>query len=99
MWQQQVERGGVYSLAFSPDSKTLYTGDGTGWVTAWDRASGESQRLFQLKAPQRSEISRLAASRNGHLLLAGGRTTFGMWDLKAGVLLPSLYSSRFFDDS
>jgi hypothetical protein len=40
MWRQRVTTGGVYSLAFSADGMTVYTGDGRGWIAAWEVERG-----------------------------------------------------------
>jgi WD40 repeat protein len=89
MWRAQVTRGGVYSLAFSPDSATVYTGDGGGWVSAWDRAKGTQRKLFQLQGRYGSEILRLAVTRDGKRILAATHSSFKVWDAEAGTFWPA----------
>lgn len=90
MWLRQVTRGGVYSLAFSSDSATLYTGDGGGWVSAWNRASGQQRKLFQLRGEQHygSDIQRLAVAKSGQLILAASHRLFKVWDAGTEAFWP-----------
>jgi WD40 repeat protein len=78
----------VYSLAFSPDGSTLYSGDGGGWVTAWDRASDEQCKLFQLRGRLASDIWRLAVTGNGQLILAATPGSFKVWDTRTEEFWP-----------
>lgn len=85
MWQRQVSRGGVYSLAFSSDGSTIYSGDAGGWVSAWDRTgTGELRKLFQVH----SVIWTLEVARDGKRILAAGPHTFVVWDAEAREFWP-----------
>jgi WD40 repeat protein len=89
MWQRQVSRGGVYSLVISADGATIYAGDGGGWVSAWDRAAGEQQKLFQLKGRHASDIWRLAVTTDGKRFLAATPNSFAVWDAETREFWPS----------
>jgi WD40 repeat protein len=87
MWQQKVKRGGVYALVYSPDSNTIYTGDGTGSVTAWNRQSGTSRELFKVKGKYTNGVRQLAVTSDGRFALAAADSApFRVWDLNAGTL-------------
>jgi WD40 repeat protein len=89
MWQQEIKRASVHSLAYSPDSTTVYTGDARGRVSAWERSTGSHQELFRLKGNNLNFIRILIAARSRRLLLAlAYRTPFRVWDLDAGQLWP-----------
>jgi WD40 repeat protein len=79
MLLRQVARGGVYSLVFSPDAGTLYTGDGSGTVTAWNWRSAE-RKLFQLQGRYASDIWRLNVTKDGQWFLAATPNSFRVWD-------------------
>ncbi len=62
----------VTALAFSPDGRTLYTGDQAGFVLAWDlakRASRELMRLPDEGATGRSVSQLLPTPDGGHLFV------------------------------
>jgi WD40 repeat protein len=85
----QVPKGGVSSLVFSSDGATIYTGDGGGWVSAWNRATGEQRKLFQLKDRHASDIWRLAVTKDDRLILAATPNSFKVWDASTGAFWPS----------
>jgi WD40 repeat protein len=88
MLLKQVTGGGVYSLAFSKDSATLYIGDGMGWVSAWDRASDEQHNLFQLRGRLASNIWRLAVTENSRMILAATPGSVKVWDAETQEFWP-----------
>ena len=60
-------RGGISSLAFSPDGKTLASGSGDRTVRVWDLASGQERNQFPYLSPTHS----VSFSDDGKLLAAG----------------------------
>ncbi len=75
--------------AFSPDGKTLYTGEWDSPVRAWDLETGKERPAFD---NQHRRLFALAASRDGRWLAAadhpqaagGARLEVAVWDLSAG---------------
>ena len=80
----------LYAVAFSPDSKTLVSGDRVGHLAVWDAANG--QKVAELEAPvmytwdpkQRRHsiggIRSVSFSRDGQFVAAGGIGTIGNID-------------------
>jgi WD40 repeat protein len=58
----------VNSIAFSPDSKTIVSGDADSTVKLWDKATGN---LLQTYDEHTSEVGSVAFSPNGKLILSG----------------------------
>jgi WD40 repeat protein len=48
MWVGEASRCEVLSFAFTPDGATMYTGNDSGCVLAWDRVTRESRELYEL---------------------------------------------------
>jgi WD40 repeat protein len=96
MWQQTVGRLGVGCLAFSADSTILYTGDGGGWVTAWDRASGKPRKLFKLRGKSGTSLSQLVVTRDARFILAAvSLASFRVWDISAEMLIAEIPSPEY----
>ncbi|MSP13656.1 MAG: hypothetical protein EXR62_11960 [Chloroflexi bacterium] len=78
--------GQVYSVAFSPDGKTLASGSGT--IILWDVATGHP--LGQLKAERTSPWASVAFSPDGKTLASGsGDGTIILWDVATAQPLGS----------
>ena len=68
--QGSLTSGGVWSLAFSPDGKTLATGDGNNRVYLWNTATDTATAV--VKDPNTgSEVSALAFTPDGQTLALG----------------------------
>ncbi|HTU88539.1 MAG TPA: PQQ-binding-like beta-propeller repeat protein, partial [Gemmataceae bacterium] len=89
-------QGGVHQLVmerivFSPDSKTLYTGNDR-TVHAWDAATGKEIYRFQHGKPNETRTNTIVFSRDGKLFATASDTEFGarLWDAHSGKLLHHL---------
>ena len=74
-------------MAFSPDARTLASGDSDGEIRLWDVATGKQKALL-VKGPAHDQVYALAFQRNGRLLVSGhnsGEVVF--WDLDHGQRL------------
>jgi WD40 repeat protein len=73
--------GGILSAAYSPDSKRIAGGQGSGEIGVWDAASG--QCLAVLKGHSAS-VDALAFSPDGSRIISGARDkTIRVWDAVA----------------
>ncbi len=80
----------VYSLAYAPDCRMLYTG-GTNLIEAWDLASNKVRRRFgELPAkPTKSgmppdSVTQVVPFSDGGVLVANGPEGIGVWDTTTG---------------
>lgn len=98
--QQQVRqratlsagRGSDFLFRFSPDDRTLATGDGRGPVKLWDIVTG------QLKSTLKGTDKQVpkAFSPDGKTLVTGGDKTAKLVDLETGELKATLIGSKGF---
>jgi hypothetical protein len=75
---------GAAGIAFSPDGKTLATGDDDGKVRLWDVASRKLRAGFTNRDPAGniSRVNSVAFSPDGRLLATGGATgSTGLWNV------------------
>jgi len=84
--------GYLYSLALSPDSKTLAAGNGTGRIALWDLATGKESG--ELLGHQR-EVNGLAFAGNDHLASAGNDAR--LWHLPTGKVEWQAVQGHSFD--
>jgi WD40 repeat protein len=67
-WEGHPKRQ-IYALAFSPDGKTLASGDEDGLIKLWDLSSGA---LLQSRQTEQNRVSTLAYHPDGITLAFGG---------------------------
>ena len=81
--------GGVGSLSFSPDGKTLASGHSDGNIRFWSVDTGE---LLQTVAAHVSGIEKISFHPDGKTLASSGRLdgTIQIWDVNTGELLHTL---------
>ncbi len=73
----------VWSLAFSPDGKTLASGSWDNTIKLWDVASGKERSTLK---GHTDEVWCVAYSPDGKLLVTGSKDkTIRLWDLATGV--------------
>ena len=76
----------VFALAFTEDSRTLFSGHGSGKIRVWQRPTGgnfDSKPLPPLSLPpdQNYQVRTLAISPDGSLLVsAGSSNTLALWN-------------------
>jgi WD40 repeat protein/serine/threonine protein kinase len=78
----QVPDGGVFSVVFSPDGKTLASGNSvSGTIKLWDVATGRTRHTFYAST---GRVYCLAFSPDGRTLSSASYDgTVGIWDLAA----------------
>ncbi len=93
------QSGDVYSIAFSPDGKTLVS---SGWATGSRFMKNETQKTIQLLNYKTGEVIRyfpitleaaysVAISPDGHTLASdGNNATVKLWNFQTGELLHTL---------
>ena len=80
----------VFSLAFSPDGKTTYSGGGEGRVVAWETDAAAPKPIRTIEA-HRGWVRALGVSLDGKLLATGGNDrAVRLWDAASGRLVREL---------
>ena len=74
-------RPSVITAAFSPDGRSIVTGDHDGNVTVWNAATLEKERRFSVNT---SVVAGLAFGPNGLFVTAGEDGTARVWDFDTG---------------
>jgi WD40 repeat protein/serine/threonine protein kinase len=78
----------VHSAAFSPDGRTLATGNAEHTVMLWDAATG---KLKQILKGHQGWVWSVAFSPDGRMLASGSEDrTVKLWDVSAGQLVTNL---------
>ena len=82
-------RGGVLSVAFSPDGNTLASGSSDKTIRLWDVDTGTVLRTLRGHA---SNVYSVVFSPDGNTLASGGRwdETIRLWDVDMGTVLRTL---------
>src|SRR5262249_30173327 len=76
-------KSGFTALAFSPDGRSLASGDGFGTVNIWETATGRPRHRFPR---HRAPIHALALSRDGKVLVSADVVqTIILWDPRSGA--------------
>ncbi len=83
----EIDQGGVYSVKFSPDGRTLASAGEDGVVRLWDAATGKESRTLPAHG---HEVRVVAFSADGKTLASGScDNTVRLWDPRTGKeLLP-----------
>src|SRR5215211_1268363 len=86
MWVGEASRCELLSFAFAPDG-TMYTGDDSGCVLAWDRVTRESRELYQLPpvSDRRRGIWHLALGAGSTRLFVPGGDKIHVLELPEGT--------------
>lgn len=71
----------VYSVAFSPDGKTLASGGMDNTIRLWDVSSGQELRTL---TGHTDSVYSVSFSPDGTILASGGRNTTKLWDVVSG---------------
>jgi WD40 repeat protein/DNA-binding SARP family transcriptional activator len=77
-WLVGQDDGGAWSIQFSPDGKTLVTGDGDGSVKVWDATSRQLRETFH---GHEARVLGLRFSPDGQTLYSSGSKSVIAWDL------------------
>jgi WD40 repeat protein len=78
----------VFSVAFSPDGRTLVSGNGYNTIKLWDASSGQLLRTLQEHS---HTVLSVVFSPDGRTLASGGDdATIKIWDATSGQLLRTL---------
>src|SRR5262249_36007249 len=82
--------GGINTLAFSPDGRTLWHASGTRGAVVVDLATGKDR--FALEDRPAGQPGLAISPDNRHVVTGGGTQPLRLWDLPTGKLLRTLPS-------
>src|SRR5262249_49243826 len=88
----QGHADGVVALAFSPDGRTLASGDMHGAVKVWDVATRTERASLETTGDKAflSEVPALAFAPDGRTLAVAAGRDVQLWDVATGELVASL---------
>jgi WD40 repeat protein/DNA-binding SARP family transcriptional activator len=87
-WLVGRDDGGAFSIRFSPDGRTLVTGDGDGSVKVWDVKSRQLRETFH---GHEARVLGLRFSPDGGTLYSSGSKSVIAWDLDGSSRLGQPY--------
>jgi WD40 repeat protein len=77
----------VFSVAFSPDGKSIVSGDDSGTIKLWNIMTGEVIHTF---VGHSKRVNSVALSPDGTRIVSGSDDhTIKLWDVKTGEMLLS----------
>ncbi len=77
----------VFSIAFSPDGGSVWSGGGDGRIVVWETAAATPKPMRTIEAHQ-GWVRALGVSRDGAILASGGNDRLvKLWDAKTGAAL------------
>lgn len=91
LMKEQKGTTSIAALAFSPDNRTIASGDWNGNVSLWDSTIGEYNRTLKGLT---DEVRAVAFSSDGKLLASANDHTIRIWDTKTGVQIHTLEEER-----
>ncbi len=83
----KAHTGAVNEYTFSPDSRSLVSGDRDGTIILWDVETGDRHKRF---TGSTKPISALAFSADGKTLVSGSGNEIRLWDVNTGNAVSSL---------
>jgi hypothetical protein len=76
-------QGAIWTIAFTPDNKTVIAGGADGFIRLWDVASGR----FERRIDTRAVVWSVVVARHGKFVASAGEDgTVALWELPSGQL-------------
>jgi WD40 repeat protein len=96
MWVQKVSGGGVDSLAYAPDGRTLYTLTGGRGVTAWDVATRTGTSVVTAADCSLERIGQFRVAGGGQYLILVSSENWFVWGCQTRSVVAALRPSPLF---
>lgn len=92
MWVGEASRAEILSFAFTPDGTTMYTGDDSGCILAWDQQAREYRELYELPRfrDRRQAIWQIVVSAKPNRLFIPANTHLHILALPQGTVVQRL---------